>query len=207
LNQVQYPSSSRKSAATGTNRQALICALTLASLVGGTAGTYQVDDQRLLESVRHLREPRGIELNEGAGPITYAPSVAELLVSIRDVFGLKISELAQVFGVSRRAVYDWLGGTVPKPEMLARFHALNVIANDLKNAGVNRVEHFLHRPLIAQRTLLDFLKSGEDLESAVAVVKHTAASETEVRAKAARRPSRSSKASDGFDEESTPIVD
>jgi hypothetical protein len=208
MTEVEYPSTRLGFEPTTAYRPVLVFALTLASFTGGTGGAYQADDRSVLERMEHFRGPVEIAIPDGPEELVFAPSAAQLLMNVRDVFGLKMSELAQVFGVSRRAAYDWLGGAVPKSEMLSKFYTLSKHADEFKAAGIERVDHFLHRPIVAERTLLDLLKSGENLESAVVIIKSTAAEEALNRKHSARKLSDTDTAKvNGFDEESTPIID
>lgn len=183
-----------------------VLALTLDTLTKGTAGGY-FPERFDLEIVSNLRGPIQYKVLDKQ-VVGYAPSTKQLLSTIRDVFALKMSEVAQIFGVSRRAAYDWLEGVTPKPETTARIYALSRHAEELKESGLSNVEHFIHRPVVNGRSLLDLLKSGESIEQAIAIVRHTASEEARNRKQLGRRTSETNTASvDGFDEVSTPISD
>jgi hypothetical protein len=99
-----------------------------------------------------------------------------------------MSELAQIFGVSRQATYDWLDGSVPRVEIANRIWELSRAAQQLDSAGITRIEHFLHRPmLVGDRSLFTLLLSGENIEEAVAHIKEVAKTESERRGSTTNR--------------------
>jgi hypothetical protein len=99
-----------------------------------------------------------------------------------------MSELAQVFGVSRQAAYDWLAGTVPRQEITARIWELSRTAELLRPAGITRMEHFVHRPMLdGNRTLFSLLLSGENIDGAVQQIKELARAESAQRTRIANR--------------------
>jgi hypothetical protein len=183
-----------------------VAALTIDTLTKGTAGGYS-PERFDLEIVSNLRGPVQYKVRTKQ-VLNYAPSTAQLLSTVRDVFALRMSDVAQIFGVSRRAVYDWLEGVTPKPETTARIYALSKYADEFKTSGLSSIEHFIHRPVVAGRSLLDLLKSGDNVEEAIVVIKRTAAEEAKNRKQLGRRTSETNTASvNGFDEVSTPISD
>ena len=181
-----------------------VIALTINTFAQGTAGAYYPE----LFNLENLdfRGPIPVETCEKHGEETYALSTAQLLSKIRDIFGLRMSEVAQIFGVSRRAAYDWLEGATPRPDTVARIYTLSRYAEELRTAGLIHVERYMHRPVISGRSLLELLKSGDSVETAIAVIKRTAAEEAKNRKQLGSRTSDTNTASiNGFDEVSTPI--
>jgi DNA-binding XRE family transcriptional regulator len=158
------------------------------ALIAGTGGAFETSNiPRLSEwttcpviqvQVREKQEKQAIAV----------PGVADSLRVIRDIFGLKMSELAQVFGVSRQAAYDWLAGTVPRQEITARIWELSRTAELLRSAGITRMEHFVHRPMLdGNRTLFSLLLSGENIDGAVQQIKELARAESVQRTRKANR--------------------
>lgn len=183
-----------------------VLALTLDTLTTGTAGGYY-PERFDVEDLSAIRGPVQYKIRAKQGSCV-APSTAQLLSTVRDVFALRMSEVAQIFGVSRRAVYDWLEGVTPKPETTARIYTLSKYAEGLKASGLSNIEHYMHRPVVSGRSLLDLLKSGEAVEEAIDIIKRTASEEANNRKKLGRRTSETNTANvDGFDEVSTPISD
>src|SRR5260370_25265884 len=116
-----------------TANATVVLMLSVGAMVSGTAGTYQIAETNPPE-IRQFRfpiqEPRSVVSRRKE----LAPSAADSLSKIREVFGLKMSELSQIFGVSRRAAYDWLEGATPKPEMSSRIYQLNTVAETFSTA-------------------------------------------------------------------------
>lgn len=161
----------------------LIAPLSLAAFAGGTGGAYspeifdQIQDSTPLVEVY---ENRGDEYK-------YALKAGQLLSNIREVFGLKMSDMAQTFGVSRTAVYDWLAGTTPKPEISKRIWEISRYADELKSAGIDRIEHFARRPIVQGRSFVELLKSGENIQEALTIIRQTAVQEALIRKSAPNR--------------------
>lgn len=184
-----------------------VIALSIDGLTEGTAGGYSPE----------VVSPEGYAFEMmicgHRGPVPYrvrrqetvniAPSAAQLLTSIRDTFALKMSEVALIFGVSRRAAYDWLEGATPKPELVSKIYQLSTFTVRFRDAGVSDVRQFIHRPIVGERTLFDLLRSGEDLDRAIEVIRVTAVEEAGARKPLGRR----AKGASDLDEESTPIFD
>ncbi len=183
-----------------TANASLVLLLSMGAMVSGTAGTCQIAETNPPE-IRQFRFPVQEAPSVAARRKERAPSTANSLAQIRDVFGLKMSELSQIFGVSRRAAYDWLEGAIPKPEITAKIYQLTTLATRFSNAGVPNVRHFIHRPILGERTLFELLKAGENLDRAIEIVRVTAIEEASARKPVGRRVHNAS----DLDEDSTPI--
>jgi hypothetical protein len=181
------------------NRDNGVLALSIDALTKGTAGGYCPEDFDL-ETISNHRGPVPYKVLEKQ-VASIAPSTAQLLTTVRDTFALKMSEVAQIFRVSRRAAYDWLEGATPKPELIAKIYQLSTLAARFRDAGVPNVRHFIHRPIVGERTLFELLKSGDNLDRAIEVVRVTALEEASARKPSGRRVQNAS----DLDEESTPI--
>lgn len=57
------------------------------------------------------------------------PEVPAALAEIRDAFSLSVVQLAQIFGVSRQAIYDWREGKPVKTENRQRIAAIRALAH------------------------------------------------------------------------------
>jgi hypothetical protein len=203
--EIKYPMSSSDAGAKRGYKPVLIAALTLTALTAGTAGAYPVDFD--------WTAPRtSIKFMDFRGPVDTllhardARSAAQLVANIRDVFGLKMSEVARIFGVSRRAVYDWLAGALPKGDLLTKMGRLSRQADEARDAGIDRMDHFVHRPVIGGRSLLDMLRADEDIERPLAIIKQTATDEERIRNSSALGNREIGPNRRGFDEVSTPII-
>ncbi len=79
--------------------------------------------------------------DEGHCPLT-TPEVPAALAEIREAFSLNVVQLAQVFGVSRQAVYDWREGKPVKVENRQRIADIQNLAhrwNELYPKPMGRV--------------------------------------------------------------------
>lgn len=91
-------------------------------------------------------------------------SPAENLARIREVLKPAMLELANLFGVSRQAVYDWQQGSQPIPQTAERLARLARVADIFAEAGVSVDAKTLRRKVAGGRTLLDVVSSGGDAE-------------------------------------------
>ena len=83
-----------------------------------------------------------------------------------------MSELAEIFGVSRQAVYLWLKGENLKNEYVQKIWQLSVVAEQMEVAGIDRPEHFIHRPISANgHSLFQILLTGENAYAALSFLK------------------------------------
>ena len=88
-------------------------------------------------------------------------SAAEHLANIRRVFNPAISDLANAFGVSRQAIYKWIGTEAnPEPEKFARIKILSQAADAFSNANVARAPAMLKMKAFDGKSLLDLVASG-----------------------------------------------
>jgi transcriptional regulator with XRE-family HTH domain len=163
----------------------------LGALVAGTGGIFDVDNTAKVPyltncSIVRLKVAEGEEVS----PVRDALSIAERLQHLRDVLGLKMSELADIFGVSRQAAYAWLSGTIPKGEIVKKIWTFSNDVEKLRRAGVSRPELFTHRPVLQDgRSLFDLLVDGSPLDKAIAVIISTAEKEAISRSEASARQS------------------
>ena len=98
-------------------------------------------------------------------------SIPKAMLQIRDRLGLEMSEMADIFGVSRQAVYLWLKRDNLKNEYIQRVWQLSFVARRMQLAGIDRPEHFIHRPLSPEGdSLFQLLVSGANVDSAIALL-------------------------------------
>lgn len=110
-----------------------------------------------------------------------ALSTSEQVSRIRELFGLTMSDLANVFGVSRPTVYAWLRGQDPKPESLTLIYRLSAVADEIEKLAVPRIEKLVRRPIFQGRSLIDKMKSGDDVFEHLATIKSLGEKEKQVR--------------------------
>jgi hypothetical protein len=191
-----------RSLAKGLLPVALIWPQSGMALTAATAGSYA---EEILRQVKDI--PRFIIAAQPRLGVPPLRTVGRDLELIRTVFSLKISEIAQIFDVSRPTVYAWLDGSTPRPEVLTRLAYLSKEAEKVNQANITRVEHFVRRPLADGRSLLQLLKEGANTEQALSAIKHAAAEEESSRKLAVSRHSPSKKGDTAsIDELSVPIV-
>jgi transcriptional regulator with XRE-family HTH domain len=110
-----------------------------------------------------------------------ARSSAEHVSNIRDVFGISMSDLAAVLGVTRPTAYAWLEGQELKPEVAKRIQRLSRAADQFNQAKIPRLDKLIYRPVLNGRSLLDILKADEDPSDAVALLSEIAEKEAQSR--------------------------
>ena len=91
-----------------------------------------------------------------------ANTTFEQLEKIKNIFALKVSELAEIFDSSRPTIYAWLNGSSPQDNAtLNKIHSVAEIAQRFKNLSFKKPEAMLKRPALTEnQTLLHRLKLG-----------------------------------------------
>lgn len=166
------------------NIQPFVAAVTLfGALVAGTGGVYSsANVLRVTEWTNAPAVAIGCRSIANRERRPNDISIPNAILQTREKLGLRMSELAEIFGVSRQAVYLWLNGENVRPEYVQRIWQVSSIADQVERAGISRPEHFLHRPFSPDgRTLYQSLLAGEDIEAAVACLKADALTEQETR--------------------------
>ena len=142
-----------------------------AALIAGTGGVYGAANVSYAASI--VQNP--IIVVRGHQPRReYLMSVAQQVMMIRDLLGLKMSEIAQIFGVTRPTAYAWLDGSEPKPDIKSKIHRVRRLVDDLRSVGIVRIDLFARLPLASGKSLVDSLRAGSGIEDAAAAVKRTA---------------------------------
>jgi AraC-like DNA-binding protein len=89
-------------------------------------------------------------------------SAAQHLVNIREVLQPAIADLATVFGVSRQAIYKWIGGeATPEPDKFERIRDLSHAADAFRDAGITRASSMLKMKAFEGRSLIDLAAAGQ----------------------------------------------
>lgn len=105
----------------------------------------------------------------------------EQLNYVRNVFCFNISELADIFGVTRPTIYSWINGTELKPEVSAKMTKLVNLASYLEKLNISRFDTLLHRPIFNGISLFDKVKNGEDIKEPLRQIKEISEKEVSVR--------------------------
>ena len=147
--------------------------LLFGALVAGTGGLYTPANTALVSEWTNvpavtITSTSSVERKIPAQEV----SIPKAILQIRDGLGLNMSEVANVFGVSRQAVYLWLRGGKITNEYVQRIWKLSPIAERLQLAGIDRPEHFVHRPLSPDgESLFQLLVSGANVDYALTLLK------------------------------------
>lgn len=89
-------------------------------------------------------------------------SAADHLANIRQVLNPAIADLATVFGVSRQAIYKWIGGeATPEPDKFEWIRALSHAADAFRDAGITRASSMLKMKAFEGRSLMDLAAAGQ----------------------------------------------
>lgn len=137
-------------------------------LVGVGTGTF-VDDldwwQQHRSNDASVRSSR-VPIFENASVRTPVEDISR----IREIFSPSISNLANIFGVSRQAVYNWLSGEQPSPEHIAKLRDLAQSADLLAETGTPVTGALLKRRVVEGKTLLEVAHDGGSTRDAAQVL-------------------------------------
>ena len=134
-------------------------------------------------------------------------STREHLSNVRATFKFNMTEIAKLFEVTRPTVYNWMSGTEPKSETGKAIARLSRAADSLKNLGVRRIELYVRRPILGDKSLVDMLKLGQPTTEVISTLVALAGKEAAVREDAmARRSGPSVRDFESLDSLATPII-
>jgi transcriptional regulator with XRE-family HTH domain len=142
----------------------LVCAFAI-----GTMGL--ATPELLASQLEHRTASWPIRVRSAAPDAVSALSVierspAEDLARIREILKPTVLELANVFGVSRQAVYDWQAGAQPVSETAKKLSDLAQAADVFAKAGVSVDAKVLRRKIAGGKTLLEIATSGGEVAAA-----------------------------------------
>ena len=121
------------------------------------------------------------------GPVSVSRTPAQDLARIREILRPTVMELANLFGVSRQAVYDWQAGSQPAVETAKQLAELARAADVFADAGLTASSQTLRRKLSTGLTLLETLRSGGSVVDAAGVLTETLVREGKQREALTRR--------------------
>ncbi|MGK2941384.1 MAG: helix-turn-helix domain-containing protein [Immundisolibacter sp.] len=161
---IPYDNSSRVVKPKGAATWAVLgSVLTLA----GTGSAYDISRATDWRTLVQHRVPLIIDVEAPSGSPAPRPDVrtaAEHIANIRQVLNPAIADLASVLGVSRQAIYKWIGGDVsPERDKLERICTLSHVADAFRGAGVSRASALLKVKAFDGRSLMDLVAGGEFL--------------------------------------------
>lgn len=135
----------------------------MACALGGTGSVFALSHAKEWSKMLDTRVPyfdiQTTDDNEARPDIR---SAAQHLANIRQVLNPAIADLATVFGVSRQAIYKWIGGeSTPEDDKLERIRSLSLAADAFQNADVTRASSLLKMKAFEGRSLLDLVAAGQ----------------------------------------------
>jgi transcriptional regulator with XRE-family HTH domain len=132
---------------------------------------------------------------------------AENLTRIREILKPTITELANLFGVSRQAVYDWQAGKPTAPENAAKLDDLAKAADALAATGIDGSSQLLRRKIAGNKSLLDVVREGGSATSAAHVLAQAVVREAKQREQLASRLAGRAKPNVPHDDYGVPMLD
>ncbi|TAN13650.1 MAG: XRE family transcriptional regulator [Burkholderiaceae bacterium] len=136
--------------------------MVIACALGGTGSVFALSHASAWSKMLDTRVPNFYVQTADANVARLdIRSTAEHLANIRQVFNPAIADLATVFGVSRQAIYKWIGGeSKPEDEKLARIRSLSLAADAFQKARVTRASSLLKMKAFEGQSLLDLVAAG-----------------------------------------------
>lgn len=125
----------------------------------GTAGSRYIE----LNAVTHSNT-LNLKVNNSSTYATRTPQ--ENLSRIRAILKCNVSDIANVFGVSRQAIYNWASGEEPTPIYANKLQDLALAADLFAAEGIALNGHILKRKISNGKTLFDVTSSGESARDA-----------------------------------------
>jgi transcriptional regulator with XRE-family HTH domain len=136
-----------------------------ALVVAGTGSVYDISRAGDWRGMLKARVPFQVDLGSADDNKALRPdlrSASEHLANVRQVLNPAIADLATVFGVSRQAIYKWIGGeTTPEPEKFERIRALSHAADAFRDANVTRASAMLKMKAFEGQSLMDLAAAGQ----------------------------------------------
>lgn len=149
-------------------RATLIAPLYLC-MIAGVGGAYSSENLPLFAQAH---QSQIVEVRGGHVRRNCSLDFPAQLVGIREMFGLTMTQLARMFGVTRQSAYAWLNGAEPKHEIRSQIQRANRYVEDLRQAGIWTVARFARESPNLGQDLIAKLISGDDLAETIASVKN-----------------------------------
>lgn len=135
----------------------------IACALGGTGSVFELSHANAWGRMLDARVPYfDVRTTDAGAARLDIRSAAEHLANIRQVLNPAIADLATVFGVSRQAIYKWIGSeSTPEDDKLERIRSLSIAADAFQKAGVTRASSLLKMKAFEGRSLLDWVAAGQ----------------------------------------------
>lgn len=128
-------------------------------LLAGTGGGFDATHPEQWRGLVQNRSPISVQSCHTPDISVDMRSAKEHLEHIRSILNPSVSELAELSGITRQAVYKWLSGTAqPEPSKLTTIIKLSKIADLCNDSGIQRTNVLLHMKNASGESLLDILK-------------------------------------------------
>lgn len=135
----------------------------IACALGGTGSVFALSHANEWGKMLDTRVPYfDVQTTDADAARPDIRSAAEHLANIRQVLNPAIADLATAFGVSRQAIYKWIGSeSTPEDDKLERIRTLSLAADAFQKAGVTRASSLLKMKAFEGRSLLDLVAAGQ----------------------------------------------
>lgn len=152
----------------------------------GTAGLRTVNSQHFYGSLNPVLKVYLQESND------IVATTADNLAKIRDVFKPAISDLANIFGVSRQAIYNWISGEEPIDVHARKIKDFADAADLVNESGLLISGHVLKRKIVDGKSLFELVESGasakESMLNLLKILKRETEQRKQVEQRLAKRP-------------------
>lgn len=151
--------------------------------IGANSGTnLQLESSRWVQEhwMRNATAQHVTNLVETATP-------AQDLQRIRDILTPGMSTLANIFGVSRQTIYNWLNGEQPRGEHIVRLRDLAEAAEIFAEADIPITGDLLKRPVLEGKNLFEVARTGASAKNAARLIVQIVRLEAGQRARMAER--------------------
>lgn len=90
-----------------------------------------------------------------------AQSTLETIESLRSSLSLSVTQIAELFGVTRKSVYDWFEGAIPRAGVITKIQALHsIIAEISDEIDVSRLK-FVWKVDVGTGSFIDILNNDK----------------------------------------------
>lgn len=155
----------------GNATAAAFALLGSALAIAGTGSVFEISRAGYWRKMLEMRVSFHVEVEATDDSQEQRPdlrSAPEHLANIREVLNPAIADLATVFGVSRQAIYKWIGReATPESGKFERIRALSHAADAFRDAGAGRASSMLKMKAFDGRSLMDLAAAGDLLPSHV----------------------------------------
>jgi hypothetical protein len=133
--------------------------------ISGTGSVFELSRAADWRLMLQPRVPFQVQVEATGDNAEQRPDVrtaADHLANVRQVLNPAIADLTSVFGVSRQAIYKWIGGeTTPESDKFDRIRSLSHAADAFREAGVTRSHTMLKIKAFQGQSLMSLAEVGQ----------------------------------------------